>query len=375
MALKAPTLLLSASLALCDTGMVAADELTDVYSAILANPTSTELNLEYALIAENRGEYRKALAAYERILANDPGNVVARRGLQRVRRIIQPPVTYVTVNGGTGFETNPRHKKDPKDGEFLAFGQATMRDERTLGTTRWRTNAGIYADVYEKTSDLDYASAWANIGPIYDIPGTLVAAVPQIGGAATILGGRYYYSEVNLTTTFESYLDGAYQWARIRGGYRVYDSYWTASEGFYAEATGRWLHPDIFSDDDAFWVSPWFRWSDIDGSVLDAQTGRKEPGKYIAGGARFQYDTALTEWLALGLFVGLSDRLYDADTAPDGDQRQDFLVQPGIVLLFDDLLGHQTDLKVEYEYTYADSNDPKHDYQNHEVMLSVSKRM
>ena len=89
-----PTLRLAAALAaalsLATAGEGAADEMTDVYARIVANPVDSELNLQYALLAEGRGEYRKALAAYERVLVNDPGNEAARRGLQRVRRIIEP---------------------------------------------------------------------------------------------------------------------------------------------------------------------------------------------------------------------------------------------------------------------------------------------
>ena len=51
----------------------AADRLTEAYAARprRSRPTA-QLSLQYALIAEGRHEYRKALSAYERVLLNDP---------------------------------------------------------------------------------------------------------------------------------------------------------------------------------------------------------------------------------------------------------------------------------------------------------------
>ena len=83
-----------------------ADEMTSVYARIVADPTSSELNLQYAMIAEGRKEYRKALAAYERVLVNDPTNESAKRGLARIRRVIQPPSTQTAIELGATWESN-----------------------------------------------------------------------------------------------------------------------------------------------------------------------------------------------------------------------------------------------------------------------------
>src|SRR5690242_15887070 len=58
-----------------------ADELSDAAQLVLADPANADVNLDYALIAEGKGKYRLALAAYERVLLNDPNNVDAKRGL------------------------------------------------------------------------------------------------------------------------------------------------------------------------------------------------------------------------------------------------------------------------------------------------------
>jgi hypothetical protein len=369
--------LLAVGLAAAGVSPVGADELSDLNQRIVADPTNTELNLQYAMIAEGQKKYRFALAAYERILANDPDNAAAKRGLQRVRRQLQPDTKRITLEAGLGYETNPLQEADNGEGGMFGFVGGRVRDERNIAGTRWRTDLNIFADAYpdEDLDDLNYAVLSGNIGPLYDIPGSMVTMYPAIGGAVTSLSGRYYYSEVNVSATFEGYLEGAYQWARIRGGYRDYDASWTADSGFYVDASGKWTQPDIFSERDAFSIAPWIRWSEMDGSIVESVTNEQSPGRYVGGGARFQYDQALADWLGLGLFVDISDRLYTTDIAPNGDKRNDFLVSPGVTVLFSNVFGRQTALRVDYAWRHNESNDPDADYDNHIVKMTVSKRM
>ena len=70
-----------------------ADELDVVFGQLLAEPGNPSLNLRYAELAMERGETRKALAAYERVLARDPGNRQVIRAYNRVKRRLQPKVT------------------------------------------------------------------------------------------------------------------------------------------------------------------------------------------------------------------------------------------------------------------------------------------
>lgn len=80
-----------------------ADELRQLYAQILRDPTNSELNFRYAQLAEQRGEIRKALSAYERILLNDPDNPDVRRALQRIRRALQPDTTQFFAELGAAY--------------------------------------------------------------------------------------------------------------------------------------------------------------------------------------------------------------------------------------------------------------------------------
>lgn len=346
-----------------------ADELTDVYARIIADPTNTDLNLRYATLAEARGEYRKALAAYERALVNDPGNRDAADGLQRVRRIIQPPLTQKTIEAGATWESNPlRSPVGEADG--LGYGSFRVKDERKVGDQRWRTNLGVYGEAHARVSAMNYANINGDIGPIYDLRGTMLSFRPAIGAGAAYFDGRIYYGDVNLSGLFEGYLNGAYQWVRLRAGYRQYDPSFTSGAGFYADLTGKYSIQDIFHERDVFSIAPWLRWSGINGT---ADTGGIDfaTGLYVEGGARFEYAKVLSDTLTASVSVKISDRVYN-DLGLGS--RQDILVSPGASLIFTNLFGPQTDLRFDYKYEWNQSNQTAHVWQNHAATVAVVVR-
>lgn len=353
-----------------EPGPASADEVTAIYGRILDNPVSTELNLQYALIAEGRGEYRKALSAYERVLANDPGNEAARRGLQRIRRIIEPPVTQTTWEGGARLETNPLREPLPVAADVIGYGSVRVRDERPLGALRWRTILGGYGELHARETQLNYGTLSAETGPLIDLGASMMTFRPAAGGAVAAFDGRFYYWDLNASGTLEGYLQGAYQWMRVRAGYRQYDSSFTSDDGFYADLTGRLSRNDIFHEGDVASVSPWLRWSAING---DPDNGAEEfaPGRYIGYGATFEYSKIINEWLTAAASFRVGERLF-ADIG--GGARRDLTLAPGASLIFTNVLGIQTDVRLDYRYEWNDSNDNDHDWQNHTVKLGVVVR-
>ncbi len=215
-----------------------ADEMTSVYAAIINDPTNTALNLKYAELAEARQDYKAALATYERILVNDPTNATARDGLQRIRRIIDPAKTQKTLEVGATWESNPLLVPDATP-DFLGYGSFSVRDERALGEQRWRTNLSLYGEGYANTTSMDYASLAADIGPLIDIPGTGGTFRPALGVGTAYFDGKVYYGDINASGLFEGSLNGAYQWLRLRAGYRQYDPSFTSGAGGYADVTGK----------------------------------------------------------------------------------------------------------------------------------------
>jgi tetratricopeptide (TPR) repeat protein len=369
-----PTLRLAAALAaalsLASVGEGVADEMADVYARIIANPVDSALNLQYALIAEGRGEYRKALAAYERVLVNDPDNQEARRGLQRVRRIIEPAVTLRTLEFGAAVDSNPLHATAGAAADVLGYGRFSVRDERAVGGQRWRTIINAYGEAHARETQLNYASLNAETGPLIDLDGSMMTFRPALGGGAAAFDGRFYYWDVNASGTLEGYLQGAYQWARLRAGYRQYDPSFTAEAGFYADLTGKMSFKDIVHDNDVFSIAPRLRWSGIQGMPAD-DADEFAPGLYIEAGSTFEYSKVISEALTAVLSTRINQRWYD-DIG--GGARRDFLLSPGASLVFPGLFGVQTALRVDYRYEWNDSSDDAHDWQNHLLKVGVTVR-
>src|SRR5262245_25252301 len=128
-------------------------DLRALYAQVIRNPTDTELNLRYARLAEERGMVRWALAAYERMLLNDPGNEEVKRGLQRLRRKLQPDTTQFAFETGGIFESNPRYTPNNARSELQILSSLGVRDERTLGDLRWRTTGSVAGWWHQKETD------------------------------------------------------------------------------------------------------------------------------------------------------------------------------------------------------------------------------
>lgn len=354
-------------------GSAWADALSDANALVLENPASIKLNLNYALIAEEEGEYRLALAAYERILLNHPGNSQAQRGLARMRRIIQPPFTRTFIEVGVAAESNAEHVPNPSDFDFVGFGRVSVRDERTVGETRWRTEGLLYGEVHTESDSLNYANANATIGPIFDLGAALVSLRPAIGGGIAMLDNQFYYVDANVSATFDSYDEGPFQWLRLRAGYRQYDEDLTSDNGFYLDATARFSEVGVFVDNDAVSFTPIIRWNNVNG-VFNDNVDDFSPGKYVYGGARLAYFLSLNDLVTVGASVGVYDRYFLVDKAPNGDDRNDVVVIPGVSVLFKNVFGPRTGIRLKYDFEYSDSNDPGEDYDNHVIGLSLISR-
>ena len=356
-----------------------ADELKRLYAQILRNPTNSELNFRYAKLAEERGEWRKALSAYERILLNDPDNPDVRRALQRVRRKLQPNTTQYLVEIGGRWESNPRRVATGEQDDGLGIARVTVRDERGFGdASRWRTIAQLMGDVYFDNGDLNYGYAGAYSGPVIDLTPT-VAMHAGLGGGASYFDHRLFFSEATANLTFESYLEGAYRTVHVRGGYRSFDDFFPSDNGFYVDVLGKFAFPNVVSQSDVFIVSPWFRWSNIGGTgfSLFTPTEQVQPGRYTEYGGRLEYYQRLAEWLTVGANFAVSQREYASTfdvVLTSTINRRDVLLSPGATVVFHQVWGYQTDLRVDYRFERNNSNVATRDYENHQATVTIVSR-
>jgi len=356
-----------------------ADELKQLYAQILRNPTNSELNFRYAQLAEERGELRKALTAYERVLVNDPNHPDVHRALQRIRRKLQPDTTQVLAELGAGWESNPHRVNTGEQDDGLVLARVTVRDERKFGdASRWRTFVQLLGDIYFDSGDLSFGYAGAYTGPVIDITPT-IAMHAAVGAGTAYFDHRHLFNEVTANLTFESYLEGAYYTVRARGGYRAYNDFFPSDEGAFADITGKFSFPNVLGPGDIFIVTPWFRWSDIGGTGFSLLTPSEQvqPGRFTEYGGKVEYYRRVLEQVSVGGSIAVSRRSYDPTFDLDLGtvvDRRDVTIVPGATVIFHHVMGYQTDLRADYRFERNDSNLATRDYDNHIATLMLVSR-
>jgi hypothetical protein len=361
----------------CGAGTASADALSDAYAAVLANPTSAEANLAYAAVAEQAGEYERALAAYERVLINNPDNAAALAGLQRVRLILQPPIQTFFAEFGGRWESNPLRLApsfDP-DPEWVSFADIRFTDERTLGEAlRWRTAVWVQGDLHTENHDLHYGEIGGLTGPVHQI-GTRLTMHTAIGGVASTFQDQLYFTELNGSATFRWLHDTAVQSVRLRAGYRWYGESFVTDGGYYLDAIGNFVIADLLVDKSALLFTPWVRYSDIGGSIADFNEFPETisaPGQYTEAGVRVGIDLPVGESVTIGGGLAASWRFFDTLAAMSTEKREDLFLQPDAFVSFNDVFGADgLDLKLAYRYQWRDSNSDESDFSSHLFTTSL----
>jgi hypothetical protein len=352
----------------------AADEMSDVYAQIMQDPGNTALNLKYAALAEQAGKPRLALAAYERILVNDPSNAEARAGLQRVLRALQPSITRWVASVGAGWESNPANVASGEKDAAIALASLSLRDNRYWGSTGWQTDGLAVLDLVSGQPKLNYGFLGAETGPVFDT-NTWFTIHPALGAGVSYFDKTTFYSEALASVTLEGIAGGANQTARIRVGYRDYNSHFTADSGWYVHVNGRWGIPHVFGGGDVIVISPWFRWSDIKGGIPVALNTEAEPGRYSEFGSDFAYYLPVSERVVLGADITLADRNYrDPGIASGSSDRHDTVVAPGVTVIYRHVLWYQSDLRLQYRHRDNQSNDSTRDFQDDVVTANIDTR-
>jgi hypothetical protein len=358
---------------------VKADELKRLYAQILRDPTNSELNFRYAELAEQRGEIRKALSAYERVAQNDPNHPRVMMALQRIRRMLQPNETQFYAQLGAAYETNPTRSSNNERDEGSIVARLSMRDERGIGNgVRWRTVGQLSGDIYFDTGALSYGYAGLYTGPLIDITPT-IAMHAAIGGSGAYYDDRIFYKEALASVVFESFLEGAFHTVRIRAAHRDYANGFASTNGMYADIVGRFSFADWIGPNTTVSFSPWARWSDIGGASFSVIVPQDmiQPGKYTEFGARIDAYKRLLDWLSFGIGISASQRDYE----PAFDvlnlvnvDRRDVTITPHATVIFHKVMGEQNDVRVQYRYEHNDSTYPQRDYENHVATLMMISR-
>lgn len=376
--------MLAASIVALNSGIARAQDggdLEGLNQRILENPQDVDLNMQYARAAEAAGKPRLALVAYERILINDPSNEEARRGYERIRRVIEPGYTVARAEIGARWDSNAVNASD--DSFFLLsddveattyYGKLMVANESEFLGRRWRSILNLAIERTPDIQELDYDYIGAQTGPIF-YAGPHVAVLPAIGASVAWLDGDLYYDELNASVMVEGRITGASYWARLRGGYRNYDPDpnlffdTVTEEGAYVELQGGLTKPHLFAERDALLVAPSIKWSDIDGSIFSFGLFEDfAPGKYVEYSVDVNYNYQLTDHLQASVGALVRERDFTHSS------RSDSYVSPQASVTLQNALPCECDLRLQYRYRDNDSNDFFADYSADQVSLSLLAR-
>ena len=354
-----------------------ADELSRLYGQLLHDPQNIQLNLRYAALAEKRGQERKALAAYERVLAADPGNPTARERLGLITVALTPAVTRGRVEIGARYETNARERPrgfGRKD-DFAGFARLYVTDERPALSRLWRSDLDVYADVHADISAIDYWRARAHTGPVFNLGGGATLHVAPGGGIA-FLDADYFYSEAALKLTFEQ-LFGFLDKLEFRGAYRDLDNSFSRSDGIALDVIATESVRGVLTQSDVVVVQPLFRWRDASGNGMNA-AGLPTSflmGDYIEAGGALMYFFFPFEDVRLGARFTAWYRDYEQNiTLSNTAERHDYYIAPEVEVLFRNVICSSCDVRLRYRYEQNFSNDNFQDFVNHAIIASGVRR-
>ncbi len=369
-------LLVAASVTALSIGVAHAQQAGDLEALgqrILDNPQDVNLNLQYAAAAEAANKARLALVAYERILINDPTNEVARRGYERVRRMIEPGYTIARVEVGARYDTNAANTSEEWFGNVpdstTFYAKLLIADERELGGRRWRSLLNLTLEDNDVLDELNYGYLGAQTGPIYYVA-PHIAAIPSVGVGVAMLGDEHYFSEAYASLTVEGRATGISYWARARAGYREFadtDDFWwfgpVSDNGSFAEVQAGITKPHLLHERDTLTVQPFARWSSVDGDMFSFT-----PGSYTEFGVDVNYNFQLTDHVQLSAGALLREREFD------GFDRTDTYIAPQASVTLQRLLPCDCDVRIQYRTRENDSSDFAYSYDAEQVTFGLTTR-
>ncbi len=343
-------------------------ELRRVFEQILQDPGNPGLNLRYARLAIERGEIRKAIAAYERILAQDPNNEAAKAGLRRVQRELEPAVTRVTALLGGQYESNPRRvagsTSNRYDGVLSARVQALH--ERRIGDLRWRAEGDVYANYHTRFHDIDFGIAGGRAGPVFELgEGYRIHAF--IGGSYAWLTRRTFYTEGTAGATLEIDGESPLKSVSVRWGYQFVGEDFSTRDGTFVEVSPRFVMNALLVERSIAVLTPYWRYNGVFGSGPPGVDPRSEPfpARYHQLGIRADYFVPVFGNVTFGIGAIYEYRHYFETVTDKSKNRRDHVISPSAQVIVAGLVNGQADLIFSYIFEHRASNDRTQLYDNH----------
>ena len=350
-------------------------ELRRVFEQLLQDPTNTDLNFRYARIARERGELRKALAAYERVLATDPDNEEAQESIRRVRRLLlEPDKTEITVVIGGQYESNPQHEVDTNSStdDGILVGRVVVTDERKFGETRWRTNGDLFSNWHAKFGEIDFLNLGVRTGPVFELTEGWDIH-PAVGASYAILDSETFFYEGSFSVAIEAVDGGVFKSLNLRAAYDQIDDEIAGANAYVLEINPRFVVADLVTTNDSLIVNPLYRFNGTEGTGASGTgaSGDTFPLNYQQIGGRVDYYFPITPEIYVGVnltgyYEDYNESVIDPLTGLEtSENREDVYLSPGAQVIFARVFLANHDVVVSYQYETNLSNDDFEDFENH----------
>lgn len=351
-------------------------EFRRAFEAVMSDPTGPAPNLRYARMAIDRGELRKALAAYERILVRDPANEEALAGRARVLRELEPNTTRAVLSIGGLYETNPRHANitntHTDDGAYT--GRFNVVDERRVFGIRWRSEGDVVGLNHATFRDIDVGSAGVRTGPV--IPFSNYRRVHVFAGMSYAwLARRTFFGEPTAGISYESDDTGPFRGVVARWGYQLLGRHLTSRDGIFAEVYPRFVFTDVVFRQATINIVPFWRYNGVIGSGAAVEPfGVPFPARFHQLGIRADYVVRVDTHLAVGVNGAYEYRHYFEQFTSEPKHRRDHVISPGAQLISFGWAGDHLDFVASYNFEHRASSDGVARYNNHIAGLRAQWR-
>lgn len=361
------------------------------FARVLRNPGDAATNIDFAARAEACGDISLAFAALERAAVSNPGDAEAQFEFLRVRNLLMPATTGVTVVVGANYGSNPTTQprdffrtaftdmgvinqgffRLPRPEEATYDANITVTDERTILGLRWRSVALALGQLQNDLNQLDSYTLISESGPVFQL--TPDVWMQATGGSAIVwIDDRKYYDDASAGITFGALLGGQTQTLTARYTWRNGNPEMGANDADVIDVEARLAFGGLLTSGDVLNITPRLQISDADGdptapvfdindppgtTFLYSVVRPLSPSDYTESGGRIAYNFPLfSGQMFLGAGISYYERWYEEIAAAGTivgfieDKRHDKYWEPTAHVVLPNFLGPNLDVRFDYRY-------------------------
>ena len=350
-----------------------AQELRTLFRDVIANPDDPAVNIIYAQKAEELGETRKALAAYERVLAADPDNEEARREYSRLKLQTRPPFTFWFASLGGQYNTNTLLRADrdgAKSDDIKGVASIRMQDERLLGDRRVASDVFAYGAYHNRFHENDLGYASVKSGPIWGLDNGATLTTQATVEASTLSGDFLFIAGGAEATYNPEDADSTLTGITFGVSYAGFGPEFDNRDGVVVSATTGLQWRDFGMNGGNLQLQPAY--------VFNGASGDNDRNRFHETGATVSYIAPLAQETAgFDAIYGLVEfdakgRVYVGHARTEDGPRRDVRFAPGVRIIGSNLLGSPVTTTANYKYERNLSTDSEQINRNHQAGVTVS---